>query len=74
MDETTLFGLDRDVIRSTGSIAMFALAVSLLFVQPWFEQQGLAVVGIVLQTPLAALVIWSLVEEFRFRRERRRTD
>ena len=65
MAEPTTLGFGRSEVREKGTLAMFVLAASLLFVQPWLAQRGLAWLGIVVMLPLALFVVWSTIEDIR---------
>ena len=65
MTEPTALGLKRTEVREKGTLAMFVLAASLLFVQPWLARRSLAWLGIVVMLPLALFVVWSMIEDIR---------
>ncbi|GGO03835.1 hypothetical protein [Haloarcula pellucida] len=65
MTDTTLFGFDRSTVRSAGWGAAVAVAVVILFVEPWLQRQGLERVVLLLYAVLLPIIAWSLIEDIR---------
>ncbi|GGM52583.1 hypothetical protein [Haloarcula argentinensis] len=74
MTETTIFGIDRSSVRTAGWPAAVLVGIIVLFVEPWLQNQGLGAVAIALYVLLLPVIAWSLFEDIRHWRERRRTD
>lgn len=70
----TVFGVQRDTVRSAGWPAVVAVLMMALFIEPWLQSNGLGAVALAVYALLLPVIAWSLFEDIRNWRERRRTD
>jgi len=62
----THLGFKRETVRKFGWLAVVAVIIITLFIDPWLQQRGLEFVVLVVYALLGGVLLWSLLEDVRY--------